>query len=121
LEWVTADRARRAVPTRRELLRRMLATPVAAGAIALLVGIVAPLRLGIALPVVLLWAASPLLAYATGRPLPTSRVDLTRAQRTVFRRAARKMWRFFDELVTPTDHWLIPDNIQEDRRELVAH
>jgi hypothetical protein len=31
------------------------------------------------------------------------------------------MWRFFDDLVTPADHWLIPDNIQEDRRELIAH
>jgi cyclic beta-1,2-glucan synthetase len=120
LEWVTADRGTRTVPSRRELLRRMLPTPIAAGAIALLVGMVAPLRLTIALPVVLLWGVSPLLAYATGRVLAT-RVALTRAQRAAFRRVARKIWRFFDDLVTSADHWLIPDNIQEDRRELIAH
>jgi cyclic beta-1,2-glucan synthetase len=121
LEWVTADRGTRTVPSRRELLRRMLPTLLAAAAIALLVGVVAPVRLGIALPVVLLWAASPLLAYATGRSLSTSGTDLTRTQQAAFRRAARKMWRFFDDLVTSVDHWLIPDNIQEDRRELIAH
>ena len=34
---------------------------------------------------------------------------------------ARKTWRFFDELVGPADHWLVPDNYQENRHELVAH
>ena len=121
LEWVTADRARRMSLTLPELLRRMPATPLVAAAIAVLVGIVALPRLAIALPVVMLWAASPLLAYATGRPLPTNRADLSRVQRTTFRRAARKMWRFFDDLVTQTDNWLIPDNIQDDRREFIAH
>ena len=34
---------------------------------------------------------------------------------------ARQTWRFFEDLLGPADHWLIPDNIQEDRQELVAH
>src|SRR6185503_18001185 len=28
---------------------------------------------------------------------------------------------FFEDLLGPVDHWLVPDNYQEDREELVAH
>jgi cyclic beta-1,2-glucan synthetase len=121
LEWITADRAPRAVPTLRDLVRRMAPVPIAAGAIALLVGVVALPRLAVALPILLVWASSPLLAYATGRPMSSDEAHLSGAQRAAFRRTARKMWRFFDEFVTSADHWLIPDNIQENRRDLIAH
>jgi cyclic beta-1,2-glucan synthetase len=121
LEWVTADRSTHAEATPRGILRRMLAAPVAAGAVALLVGLIAPTRLPLALPIIVLWCLSPVVAYATGRRARAGRSVLTRAQRASFRRIARKTWRFFDDLVTPTDHWLVPDNLQEDRRELVAH
>ncbi len=121
LEWVTADRAAHIEATAGGVWRRMAATPVAAAAIAMAVGVVAPGHLALALPVVVLWGLSPFLAYATGRPRSGSHAALSPAQRTAFRRVARKTWRFFDELAGPGDHWLIPDNLQENRRELVAH
>jgi len=37
------------------------------------------------------------------------------------RMVARRTWLFFEELFTPADHWLIPDNYQEDRDDRVAH
>ncbi len=37
------------------------------------------------------------------------------------RRVARRTWRFFEELVGPADHWLIPDNYQLDRQDVIAH
>ena len=40
---------------------------------------------------------------------------------TRFREVARRTWRFFEELIGPADHWLVPDNYQEDRQELIAH
>ena len=64
---------------------------------------------------------SPALAYATGPAARARRAALTRAERAAFGRTARKTWRFFEELVGPADHWLIPDNYQENRRDLVAH
>ena len=42
-------------------------------------------------------------------------------ERTQFREVARRTWRFFDELVGPADHYLIPDNYQEDRQDVIAH
>jgi cyclic beta-1,2-glucan synthetase len=121
LEWITADRAARPAATPAGVFRHMLPTVVAAVAIAVIVGVMAPVRLPLALPIVLLWCLSPTIAYTTGRPQSDRRTALTPSQRRAFRHVARKTWRFFDELATPTDHWLIPDNIQENRRELVAH
>ena len=121
LEWITADRAARVEATPGAVLRPMLPTVIAAVAIAVIVGVVAPAGLPLALPVVILWCLAPTIAYTTGRPQSHRRAALTVAERSAFRRVARKTWRFFDDLVTPTDHWLIPDNLQENRRELIAH
>jgi len=121
LEWVTAERSAQVEATSGSVLRRMIASPLAAAAIAVGVGLAAPERLPLALPVAALWCLSPMLAYATGRSRSTGAAALTRLQRAAFRRIARKTWRFFDDLLGPSDHWLIPDNVQENRRELVAH
>jgi cyclic beta-1,2-glucan synthetase len=121
LEWVTADRSAQVEATGSGVLRQMIATPLAAAAIAAVVAVVEPGRLALAVPIIALWCLSPGLAYKTGLPFPQDRVVLNRAERSAFRKVARRTWRFFDDLVTPEDHWLIPDNLQEDRRELVAH
>ncbi len=34
---------------------------------------------------------------------------------------ARRTWRFFETLVGDEDHWLPPDNFQEDPKPVVAH
>ena len=121
LEWVTADRVAHVEATARGVLRRMLATPLAAAAIAATVAVTAPGRLPFAIPIVALWCLSPALAYRTGRPYADDRRVVNRGPRSAFRRVARRTWRFFDDLAGQEDHWLIPDNLQEDRRELVAH
>ena len=121
LEWVTADRSAQVEATASGVLQRMLATPIAAAAIAVTVAIVDPSRLPIAIPIVALWCLSPAVAYKTGRHFPQDATALNRTTRTAFRMVARRTWRFFDDLAGSDDHWLIPDNVQEDRRELIAH
>jgi cyclic beta-1,2-glucan synthetase len=121
LEWVTADRSARVEASAASAFGRMAGTPILALVLAVVVGILAPSRLAIALPVLVLWMLSPMLAYATGRRLSYHRPPLDRDARAAFRRVARRTWRFFDDFVGPGDHWLVPDNIQENRREFIAH
>ena len=121
LDWVTANHRVDVEATPRGIFRRMIGAPIAGAGIAVVVGIVGTSRLPLAFPVIVLWALSPMLAYATGRPLSHKQRPLSRSDRAAFRRTARKTWRLFDDLVGPTDHWLIPDNVQENRREFVAH
>src|SRR5205085_1111994 len=109
LEWVTSDHRAHVDATPASVLRRMAWTPIAGASIMGLVAFVAPAGLALTFPITALWCVSPLVAYATGRTLSHDRAELDRSERAAFRRVARKTWRFFDDLVGPTDHWLIPD------------
>ena len=67
-------------------------------------------------------AGSPaLVATRPAQPIPATRQRIDDAQRAALRMIARRTWLFFEELFTPADHWLIPDNYQEDRADLIAH
>jgi len=123
LDWVTAGQA----TVSRELdlagfYRRM------SGGVA--IGIAAALVLGwlgsdawlVAAPFVLAWIASPAIARWTSlSPRVAGRLPISSAEARALRLVARRTWRFFETFVTATDHWLPPDNFQEDPRPVVAH
>jgi cyclic beta-1,2-glucan synthetase len=67
------------------------------------------------------WLASPLVAFWVSRPRPTGEAGLSPADRGELRRWARKTWHFFDTFVGSEDHFLPPDNFQEDPEGKVAH
>ena len=123
LEWETAaDSAARLCGERAQVFRRMWAAPVLAAGLALAVILLAPStrcsgpcrswRCG---PI------SPFLAYQTGLPRPDRRTALDSQDYREFRRTARLTWRFFEEVVTARDNWLVPDNYQEGRRDVRSH
>jgi cyclic beta-1,2-glucan synthetase len=121
LEWVSADQLGRLNPSLAQVTGQMWAAVAIAIGAAALVATAAPSRMPLALPMIALWLLSPAIAYVTGRPLVHERQPLGVAERAALRKIARKTWRFFEDLLSPADHWLVPDNYQEDRDELVAH
>src|SRR5581483_3859232 len=109
LEWETmAANAARGGPPR---LRAVVAA----------VAFVRPRALPIALPVLLLWAGAPAIAFALSRPAPRRRAELTSGDREYLREVAVKTWRYFDTFMGAEDHWLPPDNIQMAPELRVAH
>jgi cyclic beta-1,2-glucan synthetase len=121
LEWVSADQVSRLDPSLAQVARQMWAAPAIAIGSAALVAAIAPGRLLLAFPMLALWLLSPVIAYVTGRPLAHERQPLGVPERAALRKIARKIWRFFEDFLGPADHWLVPDNYQEDRDDLVAH
>jgi cyclic beta-1,2-glucan synthetase len=123
LQWVTAARAR--VPrSLAGVARRMWPALVLTIGIAVWVAMTPDRRAGawlIAGPILLAWLIAPLLAHTSALPLVHRHAELTPAQRSALRRTARRTWRFFEELLGPADNWLIPDNYQENRADLIAH
>jgi cellobiose phosphorylase len=74
-----------------------------------------------ATPILLLWLASPAIAWWISRPRVRREAALTAEQARFLRALARRTWAFFDTFVGPEDHWLPPDNVQDNRAEPVAH
>ena len=122
LEWTTAAQAKTGHSLdMASAYRRMRGALLLAGAGGVLVAVVRPESWAVAAPFVLLWGLSPLVARWVSRPL---RVDATRVlspgDARVLRSTARRTWRFFETFVGPDDHFLPPDNFQEDPKPVVA-
>src|SRR5688572_6100498 len=82
---------------------------------------VRPAALPVALPILALWFAAPLIAYALSKPVPSSRPELSDQDRAYLRQLAERTWRYFEQYVTADDRWLPPDNVQFDPEPRVAH
>jgi cyclic beta-1,2-glucan synthetase len=76
--------------------------------------------LAIALPILLLWVASPAIVWWISQPLGHREARLTADQIIFLQKISRKTWVFFETFVGPEDHWLPPDNYQE-HPAMVAH
>lgn len=125
LEWETAAESERRLGTSAPaaFIRRMgpasaltlLATLLIAATPA------GPIALLAASPLIVLWLSSPFAAWQASRPAPVPATGVTGADRAAMRRLARLTWRFFETFVTAEDHYLAPDNFQEDPGGEVAH
>jgi cyclic beta-1,2-glucan synthetase len=112
LEWETA--AESELGARVTLIDRYLdRMPFFASGIGLLVWLVRPHSLTAAIPVLVLWASSKLVAsWLNGSPA-VLKDKLSRRDTLFLHRAALHTWRYFAEFCTAEHNWLIPDNIQE--------
>ena len=102
-------------------IRSMWIAPVTAAAAAILLVATAPSALAHAAPILLLWFISPGIAWWIGRPLARREARLTMDQTLFLRMLTRRTWAFFENFVGPDDHWLPPDNFQEQPVASVAH
>jgi cyclic beta-1,2-glucan synthetase len=79
-------------------------------------------NLWIALPFLLLWALSPLIArWASTAPEVEPHLDIPESDTLALRLAARRTWTFFEKFVTAEENFLPPDNFQEKPKGEVAH
>ncbi|HMG74377.1 MAG TPA: glucoamylase family protein [Pyrinomonadaceae bacterium] len=121
LEWQTAAHAEKSsthdIPA---FLKFMWPAEAITLVSAVLVILTRPRALPLAIPFLLSWALSPLIAfYVSRRRIENAREFATKDIRTA-RIVARRTWRFFETLVGDEDHWLPPDNLQEDP-PVIAH
>jgi cellobiose phosphorylase len=101
--------------------RTMWISPVISVATAIYLALSRLEALVVALPVLVLWFISPLIAWWISEPLGRREARLTSDQMTFLRKISRKTWGFFETFVGPEDHWLPPDNFQEYPIAKIAH
>src|SRR5688500_4842517 len=116
--------------SRLEMWQKMC--PVAALCGALAVAIALHVSVGSATPderfkfamstisLVLLWLASPAIAFALSQSAILGEIHLAEAERKAAVRYAKLHWAYFEQFVTEETQWLAPDNFQEDPSPVVA-
>ena len=123
LEWMTAAHAK----SRRDLdlpgfYRSMSGGIAIAVVCGILVVVLKPSAILIAAPFVILWLLSPLVArWVSLTPRESADRELSDADARTLRLIGRRTWRFFETFVGLEDHYLPPDNFQEEPRPVVAH
>ena len=126
LEWNTSSEVDRALERldRTDLFasyRSMAVAPAIAVAAWIGLSFTNAAGLAVAGPILLLWAASPAIAWWISRPLPKRSAKLSADQARFLRQLARRTWAYFETYVGPDDHWLPPDNVQDHPTVTVAH
>ncbi|MBI5593436.1 MAG: cyclic beta 1-2 glucan synthetase [Deltaproteobacteria bacterium] len=101
--------------------RSMWIAPVIAMAAAGYLVFARPTALLVALPILSLWFASPYITWWISKPIGPRSARLAEDQIVFLRKLSRRTWAFFETFVGPDDHWLPPDNYQEEPLAVVAH
>ncbi|MGE5385309.1 MAG: glucoamylase family protein, partial [Betaproteobacteria bacterium] len=121
LEWKPAGGQVASRGTLAGAFGRMWIAPVVALAVAAGLMAANPMTLGVAFPILVLWAISPAVMWWSSLPRGGRPVRLSASQTRFLRKIARRTWAFFESFVGPDDRWLPPDNYQKYRQVQVAH
>ena len=123
LEWQTAAEAEQAASSALlPVLRRMWIGP----ALAVAVGLLLPLEhqgdaIWASVPLLWLWALSPVLVWWVSRPAENLATVVSTSDLRFLRGIARRTWSYFETFLPDGERWLIPDNVQTAGEPLVAH
>jgi len=78
--------------------------------------------LWVGFPCIMLWVLSPWTAWFISRPATESdALKLTAEDSALLRSFARRDWAFYEKFVNETNHFLPPDNFQEQPEAVEAH
>ena len=120
LQWETAAEAESGVKGRTTVDLYLLWTPVICIGIGVFLFITHRYALPVALPVLVLWAFSNLIALWLDQPPRVERGPASRKDELFVRRTALRTWRYFAQYSTAEHNWLIPDNVQEEPAQVAA-
>lgn len=112
LDWETAAQSE-TNPGKGQLDTYLKLSPVIALTIAIGLALAQPQSLFAAFPVLVLWALAPAVASWVNSSPRAVEGPLRPAERKFLERHALLIWRYFLEFGGPENHWLIPDNVEE--------
>ena len=123
LEWNSAAQVEASATSDFEGFVRNLQVGLAASAAVLFtVALGNPGALVVASPFLTLWFAAPLFAWRASLAADVRDVAVpTAAEADQLRLIARQTWQFFADLAGADDHYLPPDNLQQDPDRVIAH
>ncbi len=122
LEWKTAAQSEKDTSHDQASYLRLMGVAILLSTLTFtLVFWLRPSALFIAIPFLLVWILSPLIAYRISLRPPNIQIPLSSIDIKMVRMIARRTWRFFETFVGDDTNWLPPDNYQEDPQPKIAH
>ena len=112
LEWETATEAELGIKKRTPVDVYLDWIPLLAIGLGLLLWF-RPQAVPYALPFLIAWCCSKLITNWINRSPHAEDIELSKRDRQFVREVALRTWRYFAEFSTEKNHWLIPDNVQE--------
>lgn len=113
LEWETATEAELGIRKRTPVDTYLDWIPLLAIALGLCL-FARPHAAPYALPFIITWCCSQLISKWLNRSPHTEEEELSAGDRQFLRELSLRTWHYFTEYCTETNHWLIPDFVQED-------
>ena len=118
LEWMTSEEAEKQSKTSVDNYYRMMLPNVILG-IVLLISNVSLLQI-----IGVLWIITPYIMCKISKILEKDEKakaeSLNEEDEKYLKEIAQKTWQFFKDYLTPENNYLIPDNYQEDRKEIIV-
>ena len=123
LEWNTSAQVQSAARlSGMSFVRSMLPGTVTAVAVGAAAFITRPDHVSMALPFLALWVLAPLIAWRISTPpIRAAAGTLEPTDVVALRLIARRTWLYFATFVTKENHFLPPDNFQEEPEPVIAH
>ena len=121
LEWVTAEEAEKQAKTDLLSYYRNMIINLLVGTIFIFISIETNQILLFFIGV--LWLLGPYLAWYISKEVKEKRKleELNKQEREYLLEIAKRTWTFFKDNMNEENHYLPPDNYQEDRKEKIAH
>ncbi|CAN5921101.1 hypothetical protein BH11GEM2_BH11GEM2_14870 [soil metagenome] len=128
LEWQTASQVERSSAGSRGAIWAQMWP-----AVALAIGVLAPMwvaslarhasfgELSLLVVLTACWLIAPEMAHQISRPIVRGDLALTPPERAEALRYAQAHWTFIETYANASTHWLVPDNLQETPRPVIAN
>ena len=118
LEWMTSEEAEKQSKTSIATYYKMMAINVILGGALVAISI---LYTNVLFTVIgILWIITPYIMYKISLIPEKSKIELQEKEKQYLKEIAQRTWQFFKDYLTPENNYLITDNYQEDRKQLIV-
>ncbi|MDH4468950.1 MAG: glucoamylase family protein [Bacteriovoracaceae bacterium] len=125
LEWVTfaqeSNKKLQKLSAPKVVLSYLLGSPLVSFLLAIVIYFFHQNSLKIASPFLFLWIMTPYIKIWLNQKLIVKLRPLGAAQKKIYHHYMFITWNYFEHFVTKDNHWLAPDNFQEDPDPIIAH
>ena len=123
LEWTTSAQSKSTSSNRlQSFIVRMMRMQVTLLILGIITIFLNSYHWSLFIPLILLWLFSSIIAWKISLPPEKENLSPLGTEDLLFlRSSARQIWLFFTTFVTEEEHYLPPDNFQEDPAPVIAH